>query len=310
VTFLPHQTASVDIPAVVRNKARVAGADDWLAGLPELVDELAGEWSFTPGASFADSTEAYVIAVTLADGTPAVLKLLVPRDGDAARREITVLHLAGGEGCARLLRADETRGAMLLERLGRSLFELRRPVDERHEILCTVAARLWRPATGAGLPTGAEKGQWLAAQIIRQWHAFDRPCAERTIEHALDCAERRIFAHDDERAVLVHGDVHQWNTLRAGEGWKLVDPDGLLADAEYDLGIIMREDPEELLVGDPGARARRLAALTGRDVSAIWEWGVVERVSTGLLCIEVDLQPWGDLMLRAADRIAAEYPAG
>jgi streptomycin 6-kinase len=50
--------------------------------------------------------------------------------------------------------------------------------------------------------------------------------------------------------VLVHGDVHQWNALQAGAGLKLVDPDGLLADAEYDLGIIMREDPEVLRVAD------------------------------------------------------------
>lgn len=27
-------------------------------------------------------------------------------------------------------------------------------------------------------------------------------------------------AHDDERAVFVHGDVHEWNTLAAGDGFK------------------------------------------------------------------------------------------
>ena len=70
---------------------------------------------------------------------------------------------------------------------------------------------------------------------------------ERAINYALACAARRIEAHDDERAVLVHGDVHQWNALEAGDGFKLVDPDGLLAEAEYDLGVLMREDPVELL---------------------------------------------------------------
>ena len=34
-------------------------------------------------------------------------------------------------------------------------------------------------------------------------------------------------------------------------GFKLVDPDGLMAEPEYDLGIIMREDPTELMVGGP-----------------------------------------------------------
>ena len=86
-------------------------------------------------------------------------------------------------------------------------------------------------------------------------------------------AQRRVAAHDDERAVLVHGDVHQWNALRAGDGFELVDPDGLLAEPEYDLGVLMRADP-------------------------------VERVSTGLLCTRIGLQPVGREMLTAADHVA------
>ena len=63
--------------------------------------------------------------------------------------------------------------------------------------------------------------------------------------------------------MLVHGDVHQWKTLEGGNG-KFVDPDGLLAEAEYDdMGIVMREDPVEHLRGDPHKRARWLGARTG-----------------------------------------------
>ena len=124
------------------------------------------------------------------------------------------------------------------------------------------------------------------------------------VEHALLCAEIRIAAHDDERAVLVHGDVHQWNALRAGDAFKLVDPDGLLAEAEYDLGVLMREDPVELLQGDPRERSRWLAKRCRLDAGSIWEWGVVERVSTGLLCSQVGLQPVGRDMLAVADHVA------
>jgi streptomycin 6-kinase len=139
---------------------------------------------------------------------------------------------------------------------------------------------------------------------VTNWDALDRPCSERAVEHALACAQRRVEAHDDERAVLVHGDVHEWNTLRAGDGFKLIDPDGLFAEAEYDMGILMREDPAELMHGDPAERARWLAMRTGLDAVAIWEWGVVERVSTGLVCTSIGLQPVGRQMLAAADRIA------
>src|SRR5204862_5975141 len=102
----------------------------------------------------------FVAEAMLDDGTRAVLKLLVPRAGDDARNEITVLHLTNGEGSARLLRHDAARGALLLERLGRSLKELGLPIGQRHEILSSTAARIWRPAPDCGLPTGAEKGRW------------------------------------------------------------------------------------------------------------------------------------------------------
>ena len=289
---------------MVRNKATVAGAEDWVRGLDALVADLQRDWSIAVGPAYPDATEAFVAEATMADGTLAVLKLVMPRDLDAARGEITALRLANGEGCARLLRDDLDRGALLIERLGRSLHDLQLPIAPRHDILCATASRVWRPAPDCGLTTGAEKGRRLVDAITRGWEVLDRPCSERAVEYALACAARRIAAHDDERAVLVHGDVHQWNTLEAGAGFKLVDPDGLLAEAEYDMGILMREDPRELLDGDPHERAHALAARTGLDATAIWEWGVVERVSTGLLGTAIDLQPVAREMLEVADRIA------
>lgn len=293
------------VSEIVMNKAASAGAAHWVDQLPGLVAQLADRWHFTPVRPLDGATEALVLEVLLDDGGPAVLKLVIPRqDFDAAGSEITVLQLAGGEGCPRLLAHDRDRGAILMERLGRAMHELALPVQRRHEILCSAAARLWRPAPGCGLTTGAEKGRWLVEFIGTTWEALDRPVNERTIDHAIGCAERRIEAHDDERARLVHGDVHQWNALESRDGFSLVDPDGLLAEPEYDLGIIMREDPQELLVEGAWNRAYRLAEITGLDAHATWEWGVVERVSTGLLCTQIGLQPVGRQMLDAAEKIA------
>ncbi|WP_308121329.1 aminoglycoside phosphotransferase family protein [Paractinoplanes bogorensis] len=303
-----------DLPDAVRAKALDAGAPEWLASLPALVAALADEWHLEVGDAFPDPTEAYVVAVTRADGTPAVLKLLVPRRSDAARYEIAVLRLAGGVSCARLLAADEARGALLLERLGPAMSTLALPQLERLPILCDLAAAIWRPASGqrssasptAGLPTGAEKAEWLSGYIRRKWDLLGRPCSRAAVDQALAAAESRRAAHDPARAVLNHGDVHQWNALRAGDGFKLVDPDGVWAEPEYDLGVLMREDPVELMAGDPWARAHWLAARTGTDPRAIWEWGVAERVSTGLALTAIGLQPVAADMLAAADAIAGD----
>ena len=182
--------------------------------------------------------------------------------------------------------------------------DLRLPLAQRQEALCAATSRIWRPAPGCGLPTGAQAGRRLAAVITRLWDELGRPCSERAVAYALACAQRRVAAFDEERAVLVHGDVHQWNALRSPDGFKLVDPDGYLAEAEYDLGILMREDPEELLAGDPHDRSRWLARRCGLDEAAIWDWGVVSRLETGLVCTQVGLQPAGRQMLEVADRVA------
>ena len=115
------------------------------------------------------------------------------------------------------------------------------------------------------------------------------------------------LALSDELRAIVAVDADKRTDLQKeylARYFKLVDPDGLIAEPEYDMGILMREDPRELLHGDAHERASWLAEHTGLDPVAIWEWGVVERVSTGLLCTGVDLQPVGREMLAVADRVA------
>lgn len=297
--------AEVEVPESVRAFARAAGADDWLAGLPELVGRLARDWEMAVGPAYPDATEAFVAPATLADGTPAVLKVLIQRShGQHAAEEMTVLRLADGEGCVRLLRDDEESGAMLLERLGLSMYRVGLPIEQRHEILCRVAMRIWRPAPDSGLPTGADKAARLSAYVESSWDRLGRPCTERAVEVALADAAERAAADDPERALLLHGDVHQWNTLQAGADWKLVDPDGLLAEPEADLGVLMREDTVELLTGDPWDRARKLAAWTGTDPVAIWQWGTIERLSNGLLSLETGMEQFGRDSLAVSDRLA------
>jgi hypothetical protein len=71
----------IDVPAVVRNRARAAGAGDWLERLPAIVSCLEAGWSITVGHPYGGGSEAFVAEATRADGTPAVLKVLVPGPG-------------------------------------------------------------------------------------------------------------------------------------------------------------------------------------------------------------------------------------
>ena len=115
---------------------------------------------------------------------------------------------------------------------------------------------------------------------------------------------RRRLAHDDRSAVLVHGDIHELNALQASDGsYKLIDPAGLRAEPACDLGTIVRCNPD--LGDDLWARTEQLASRTGVDATAIWEWGTIHRVVSGVYACSIGFQPFGDLLLAEADRLTA-----
>ena len=198
----------IELPEVVRNRAITEGHSEWIDHLTDIVRGLERDWSIELGQTYEEGTEAFVAAAVLADGTPAVLKVLVPRRGGGFDdHEATVLRLAAGDGCPILYRDDPARGALLMERLGPSMFALGLPYEQRLPALCDAAAKIWRPVLDVDLPSGAEKAEWLSAFIATAWSDLDEPCERRTVDHALACADRRLAAHDPERSVLVHGDV-------------------------------------------------------------------------------------------------------
>ena len=174
-------------------------------------------------------------------------------------------------------------------------------IPERHDVMCDVAARFWRPVVPECRPAdGRRQGTRVSDLLPRLWEETGRACSEATVEDALACMERRRRAHDDRHAVLVHGDVHDLNALQAADGTSSsIDPVGLRAERACDLGTIIRCNPD---AGDDlHARAKRLAARTGVDATAIWEWGTIHRVIGGLYSRKIGLQPFGDLLIAQAD---------
>lgn len=282
----------LDVPELVRQRAlsnRSVG-QRWLDGLTEVVGELADRWRLAIGSTYAGGTAALVLAAVDESGRDCVLKVAMPLDMEdgAFARSVLVHQLAHGRGCAALLAHDPDVGALLLERLGPNLHELDTPVPQ---ILATVAATLqtfWQPVTAdVDLPTGADKAAWLADYITSTWDELDHPCPRAVVDRALSHCEERAAAFDPSRAVLVHGDAHGWNTLEAGGGtYKLVDPEGIRSEPAHDLSVAMREYNEPLLDGDTPRlvreRAELLAGWCEVDPEAVWQWGFIERVSTGL----------------------------
>lgn len=283
----------VDVPDLVRQRALANGdaGRRWLAELPVVVAALAERWALTMDEPLRGGTASYVATATDLAGRPLVLKVAMPLemdDGEGFARSVYVHEFASGRGCAALVDHDEPNRAMLLERLGPNLHDTDAGLVTVLETIATTLTAFWRPAPAdCSLPTGADQAGWLAGYITTTWDELARPCGRAVIDRALDYCDQRGAAFDPSTAVVIHGDAHGWNTLDAGDGiHKFIDPEGLVSEPAHDLAVPMREYNEPLLAGDTARlvreRAESLASWCDVDPEAVWEWGFVERVSTGL----------------------------
>jgi len=306
---------SMRVPSTVQKRVDAGGEVGrmWLAGLDALVASLAADWGLTLGRTLTGGTAALVLEARTAGGEDAVLKLAVAGQ-DPEGNALKVLLRAKGRGYASVLRHDEARGAMLLERLGPTLESLSMPVEAKEEAVCATLLRAWEAsADGGSFPNGAEKARSMAELIEGLWHELGRPCSERAVEVALAFCDDRERAYDPAHVVLAHGDAHPHNTLQVPgadpAAFKFIDPEGLLIEPAYDLAIPMREWGDELLKGDPvalgHARCERLARFTGVDPGPIWQWGFIERVGSGLYLKKLGLHEWAPPFLKVADAWAA-----
>jgi len=306
----------LQIPTWVRQKAASLGQEGeaWLARLPEVIAHLEEQWSLTAGEALSGGSSAFVARARTADGGEAVLKISLP--DPHFRRQAQVLERAQGRGYVRLLGVDLEHSALLLEALGPSLEQLGMPVERQLETLCALLTRAWEvPPWEEPTQAAVEaKARGLHELVSRLWVELGRPCSDAVFRQALRFAEQRVAAAEPGRAVLVHGDPHpanalQVNTPRAGAegGFVFVDPEGFLAEPAYDLGVVLREWCSELLAGDAPALARRycqlLASQTGVDAQAIWEWGFLERVSSGLYALSFGAEELGRPFLATAERL-------
>jgi streptomycin 6-kinase len=284
----------IEIPPLVRQRGRSKGTlgAQWLQALPAVVAGLSAQWGLQLGRAYRGGTAGYVAAACDPSGQEVVLKVAMALDDEDVakyRRSVVVHRLAGGQGCARLLAHDDAVSALLLERLGPSLHEMDTPLPRLLETVATTLRSLWRPVDeDVDLPTGADEAVSLATTIVTTWEQLHRPCPLDVVDRAVGYCDERAAAFDPTAAVLVHGDAHGWNTLDAGAGrCKLVDPEGARSEPARDLGVPMREYNGPLLAGDTSRlvreRAELLAEWCGVDPVAVWQWGYVERVATGLL---------------------------
>ncbi len=215
------------------------------------VNSIADNWGLQVESPVTNLSYNYVLHVTDQNNHPYILKMGLP--GFDFGNEIRTLQLYNGQGCARLVKADAERGAMLLEKLqpGTMLSE---EDDERVVIqnFCHVWEQIRRP-----LPNDSEFPtvfDWTSAfSRYQSNHASNNgPIPNEWVQLAND------YLHEIQQSTseneLLHGDLHHENILFSNErGWLAIDPKGVAGNRIFDVVSFMinhlftKPDPESVL---------------------------------------------------------------
>lgn len=265
----------MDLPELfltnIRNSFHQDG-EAYLAVLPDLIEEARQRWGLsdiTPVENLSFNYVAYALCPEWSDRQGAqskgevVLKIGVPHR--ELFSEMAALRLFNGEGCVRMLEADESRGMFLLERVrpGVMLATLEDD-DQRTHIAVDVMMRLWREAP-TGLPL-IQLTDWFAAlkNVRPTFGGGTGPLPAKLFAHVEETLPR-LFAESTPPR-LIHGDFHHFNILSSGQDWIAIDPKGVVGPPEYEVGPFLINPWFSLSDGtSPKVQTeRRLAILSER----------------------------------------------
>lgn len=280
------------------------GGAEWLARLPDLLAECERRWSLTVRPSPFTLSYNYVAPATLADGTEIVLKAGVPNR--ELRTEIEALRLYNGRSAVRLLDADPDKGILLLERLcpGQMLTTLTDD-DEATRIAALVMQTLWRPLPEEhNFPSVANWADGLA-ELRAEFGGGTGPFAKKLVETAESLFTDLLASMNNP--VLLHGDLHHYNILSAGDGWRMIDPKGIVGEPAYEVGALLR-NPIATIFDEPALdriTARRLDILAetlALDRERLRQWSLAQAVLSAWWSYEDggDLTDWQPTMHLAA----------
>jgi streptomycin 6-kinase len=298
--------AKLRVPTYLQASTDVGGPAraEWLAALPERVEELTARWGLDLGEPFEPGGNcSWVAPGTDTDGREVVLK--VAWQHTEARHEAEGLAALGGRGAVEVyafehlapMRAgdgpdgDSDATAMLLERC-RPGIELRgRPEAEQHVVITDLLRAAWAvdlPSDHPFRPLSVMADDWVAraeARLAADSARLDAGLAREGL------ALFRELSRTPPREVLLFTDLHAGNVL-SGErrSWLLIDPKPYVGDPHYDV-LQHLLNCNESLQADPIGLLTEVADLAGVDAGRVRQWLFARCVQESL----GDGPPWPGL---------------
>ncbi len=244
---------------------------DWRERVPELLQAAVSRWGLTLGEAYPPGAAGHVVRATLADGTPAVLKLIFPHR--ESEHEADALAVWGGDGAVQLLAVDDEGWSIVMERCEPGALLAHGDPETALAVLVALLPRLWRSVAEPFHTLADEVAVWLE-EIPPAWELAERPIDRMLLEETMDTLA--ALAGSQGEQVLLHQDLHTDNVLAAQrEPWLAIDPKPLRGEREFSVAPIVRD----YVVGHSQREViRRLDRLTSelaldRDRARWWTIG-------------------------------------
>ncbi|GAA2799843.1 aminoglycoside phosphotransferase family protein [Kribbella solani] len=229
--------------------------EEWIAGLPALVQGLLDRWELKRDGDAGAGEASLVFPVVRTDGSRAALKLQQPREETTAA--LIGLQAWNGDGIVRMLDHDPQSSAMLLEHLdnSRTLASLEDD-DVAITTLAGIMARLHAAPAPEGLRGLGDIAYEMLASVPAAVAALPDPDDQRRVQDWASAVTELVGEPGDR---MLHWDLHYDNILAADrEPWLAIDPEPLVGDPGFDLWPALDSQWDDVVAkGNPTRVVRR-----------------------------------------------------
>lgn len=222
---------------LIKNLINIHGVQGkkWLDALPSFISSYEKKWQFTFENFFNNASFNVVAAVTLTNGSSAVLKCSIP--SKEFTNEITALQHFNGTGAVTILRSDHHAGIMLLEKLTPGTF-LEESSSEMQNTLISVELmnKLHKTIQEQEIPLFPSLANWFQGfdRLYQYFQGETGPFPKKLIDQAQAISKELLASMGP--LVLLHRDLHYANILLSDKhGWLSIDPKGVIGEREYEI---------------------------------------------------------------------------
>jgi len=225
-----------NLPPGLKQLEQTSAGREWLQCLPAHVQACVDRWSLRLDPPYDQSNVSIVFPGTMADGSPAVLKVQFPHK--ESEHEAEALRRWNGQGAIKLFAADSDHHAMLMERCEPGDHLSASQPAEALEVFAQILPRLWIEAGEPFVSLLDESAEWIK-DLPLSWERAGRPFEVKLLEAALEALD--TVRRNPRQQILIHQDLHGDNVLRATrEPWLVIDPKPLIGEREFSLAPIVR----------------------------------------------------------------------